>query len=517
MKDRVQEVIDKAITAQGASHLCMMLGSAFAANQAIFLKMTSEGYSTGASALAAVLVAVIVAGFVDGTLKGWLPFTLAGLVGKKDRKTGVERYAWFNWTVRILTLILLFVTTYLNVGLTPDIVDKTVGEVNTSEQDSRTARVMDRYTKDLSIYENELNDATARLNGLEKGKKVAVAELIASKSNIKVADLWAKGNSWVYTADCKGCASAIKSAQRQVDKDITEAKKAKADAKTALSAFMSTTGATTDQVVLTANNEITKAKEHNQESKETWTSLMMVIMVVSTIVFIGATLIIVLYEEETGEDTSHRATAGNILKGVFGKTKNGLTKAAVKIFGLDKITVAPTLAGVDYSVRISSTQSHRAQKDRTQHRDTERSTERTQNTGKKSCSVSQKEVRETQNKTELSYTEPNTERVLYSDNGRGKEWPTPDNVEEWKKLVKKARLWPIQADEAQSEETRKRNREKWELFVRYAARFGYRAGIGEAGKPFVNNHAEPVWSDDDHQVVWNIGEGGDFDQPSNDN
>jgi hypothetical protein len=68
-----------------------------------------------------------------------------------------------------------------------------------------------------------------------------------------------------------------------------------------------------------------------------------------------------------------------------------------------------------------------------------------------------------------------------------------------------------------SEETRKRNREKWELFVRYAARFGYRAGIGEAGKPFVNNHAEPIWSDDDHKAVWNLGEGGDFDDPYTEN
>jgi hypothetical protein len=481
MKDRVQEVIDKAITAQGASHLCMMLGSAFAANQAIFLKMTSEGYGTGPSALAAVLVAVIVAGFVDGTLKGWLPFTLAGLVGKKDRKTGVERYAWFNWTVRILTLILLFVTTYLNVGLTPDIVDKTVGEVNTSEQDSRTARVMDRYTKDLSIYENELNDATTRLNGLEKGKKVAVAELIASKSNSKVADLWAKGNSWVYTADCKGCASAIKSAQRQVDKDIAEAKKAKADAKTALSAFMSTTGATTDQVVLTANGEITKLKEDNQESKETWTSLMMVIMVVSTIVFIGATLIIVLYEEETGEDTSHRATAGNILKGIFFKGKNGITKAAVKVFRLNEFTVAPTLAGVSHSVRISPTQSHTAQKDRTQHSNTERSTERTQNTGKKSCSVQQKEVRETQNKTENPYTEPNTAPVLMMQNREGQEWPTPENPDGWDLLVKRAREWAKQSVNADNKETRDRNKLRWNTFVEYAALFGYRAGVGENG------------------------------------
>jgi hypothetical protein len=90
-------------------------------------------------------------------------------------------------------------------------------------------------------------------------------------------------------------------------------------------------------------------------------------------------------------------------------------------------------------------------------------------------------------------------------------------VEEWKLLVKKARLWPVQAEVAQSEETRKRNREKWLLFVAYAKRFGYRAGISKAGKPFVNNHAEPIWSDDDHQVVWNIGEGGDFDQPNTDN
>jgi hypothetical protein len=369
----------------------------------------------------------------------------------------------------------------------------------------------------LSIYEGEFNATSKRLADLEKGKKAATAELIATKSNSRVAALWAKGNSWVYTPDCSGCASAIKSAQRQVDKDIKEAKREKAAAKEALTAFMATTGAATNEVVLTANDEITKAKEHNEASKKTWSGLMIVIMVVSTVVFIGSTLIIVLYEEETGEDTSHRATAGNIIKGIFMKTKNGVTKAAVKVFGLDKFTVTPTLAGVSHSVRITPTQTSTEQNTGTQHRkteSTEQNTESTQKRKKKACSVSTNTVRETQKKTETTDTEASTEVILHSDNGAGQRWPTPDNAEEWKLLVKKARLWPIQAEVAQSEETRKRNRQKWELFVKYARRYGYRAGIGEAGKPFVNNHAEPIWSDDDHQVVWNIGEGGDFDQPN---
>lgn len=486
-KDRIQEVITRAITAQSMSHMCMMLGSAFAANQAIFLKMLSEGYSPNTSIIAAVSVAVIVAGFVDGTLKGWLPFTIASFVGKKDRKTGVERHAWFNWVVRILTIVLLFVTTYLNVGLTPDIVDKTVGEADTSQQDHRTDRALNKYEGDLAIYTANKNDATAILSDLEKNKKTRTAELIAAKTNQKIARLWMSGNTWVLTPDCKGCSSAIRSAQRQTNKDIQTAQQNKDKAISALSGFMATSGKATDQVLLSANTEIEILNTENKASKKTWTGLMMVIMIISTVVFIGSTLIIVVYEEETGEDVDRRATVGNISKAAFFKAKNWLTKGVVRKTGLDKFVVATTLAGVGSFPIMPHTQGNTEYKARKPEQDTEAPQR------KNKCNTDNQH-RKTQKNTETTNTEP---IIIESQNRVGDRWPTPNANKQWKLLVKKAREWAKQSKIANTEKTREKNENKWSIFCDFAAQFGYRCGVSDSGTAFITLDDAPEIIEDE--------------------
>jgi hypothetical protein len=511
-KDRTRDVIDGALQAQVISHLALTVGTMYGVNKAAFGMLVSNGTAIETAAIIAVLAAVPAGIAVDGSLKKWLPYVIAWMTGKKDVDTGVERKGWLNWIIMFLCVAQLGVSTFLNFSVSPEIVEDAAGEIDTEKYDRMADRATTRYEKDLGRIEQGISQAQSEVSKAEQSKAALIAAAKQSKG-AQMAKLAASGNGWAKSQT----AAAERSAGRKGDRLIAAATAKLEKEQSRLSDYMDKSGSTLDSVTVATTGLTVATTTKHEQKKGRWTAVMVWFMALMAFTFVLSTIVVVVLEEETGEDFDSLPTASNIIGGVFKKTSNAFTKMAVKIFGLDKITVAPTLAGVDYSVRISSTQSHTAQEDRTQHSNTERSTGTTQNTGKKSCSVSPKEVRETQNKTELPYTEPNTERVLYSDNGRGKEWPTPDNVEEWKKLVKKARLWPIQADEAQSEETRKRNREKWELFVRYAKRFGYRAGIGETGKPFVNNHPEPIWSDDDHQVVWNIGEGGDFDQPNTDN
>ena len=511
-KNRIRDVIDGALQAQVISHLALTLGTMYGVNKAVFGGLVSNGTAIETAAMLAALAGVLGGIAVDGSLKKWLPYTIAWVTGKKDRDTGVERKGWLNWIIMFLCVAQLGVSTFLNFSVSPEIVEDAAGEIDTEKYDRMADRATTRYEKDLGRIEQGRSQAQSEVSKAEQAKASLIASAKQSKG-AQMAKLAASGNGWAQSQ----IAGAVRSAERKGDKLIAAATAKLEKEQSRLSAYMEKSGSALDSVTVAATSLTVGTTNKHEEKKGRWTSVMIWVMGLMALTFVLSTVVVVVLEEETGEDFDSLPTASNIIGGVLKKAKNLFTKAAVKIFGLDKITVAPTLAGISHSVQIAPTQRYTAQNTATQHSNTERSTGTTQNTGKKSCSVSPKEVRETQNKTEMPYTEPHTERVLYSDNGRGKEWPTPDNVEEWKKLVKKARLWPIQADEAQSEETRKRNREKWELFVTYAKRFGYRAGIGETGKPFVNNHPEPIWSDDDHQVVWNIGEGGDFDQPNTDN
>jgi len=504
-KDRTRDVIDGALQAQVISHLALTVGTMYGVNKAAFGMLVSNGTAIETAAIIAVLAAVPAGIAVDGSLKKWLPYVIAWITGKKDVDTGVERKGWLNWIIMLLCIAQLGVSTFLNFSVSPEIVEDAAGTVNTDQYDRMADRATNRYEKDMSRIEQGIASAQSEVSKAESTKAQLIEAAKQSKGS-EMARLAASGNGWA-----KGeIASAIRSAERKGDKLIAAATAKLEKEQSRLTTYMEKSGSTLDSVTVAATGLTVATTNKHEEKKSRWSAVMIWFMGLMAFTFVLSTVVVVVLEEEMNEDFDRLPTASNIASGVFKKAKNGITGAMVKIFGLDKFTVTPTLAGVSHSVRISPTQSSTAQKDRTQSRNTEP----TQKAEKKACSVSRNDNRETQQKTELPTTERNTARILYADNGRGKEWPTPDNVEEWKKLVKKARLWPIQADQAQSEETRKRNRKKWELFVAYAKRFGYRAGIGETGKPFVNNHPEPIWSDDDHKVVWEIGEGGDFDQPN---
>lgn len=515
MKNRITEVIDKALKAQSASHLCMMMGSAFAANQAVFIKMQNEGYSDGTAAISAAIVAAVVASFVDGTLKGWLPFTIAGVIRKKDRKTGVERYAWFNWVIRILTLILIGVTTYLNVGLTPDIVDSAVGEADTSQYDTRMARAYDRYDRDLSIYEKNQATAQAELSKLKRRKKDDTKELIASKANAEVARLWASGNGWVMTPDCSGCKKAIQGAKRQVDEKIAEAEQKLSVAQAELSKFMSAAGASTDSIVVAANTGISFLENKNNSTKKTWTGITMVIMIISTVVFIGSTAVIVAYEEETGEDTSYRPTFQNILKNMFVKIKSGATTLVVKGFRLNNISHVPALAGTQV-VTDYPTPEHRSPKNRKSEQSQKKSQESEKRSEKNRCKT---EKCSTGVKSQSGETQKMPERTVPVSSdiarteyapGRVEEWPAPDEPG-WDNFRKSARGWWDYANETDSATTKATNLEKWERVKEHCAAVGYIATVEENKKgklrPVIRKAAfgEPIVLVEDQEYEWTNG------------
>lgn len=522
--NRVQDVIDRALTAQNGAYMCLMLGTAWRVNEFVFDKIVSKGVNEQVAAVVAVLIAVLGASFIDGTLKGWLPYTIAGVFNKKDRKTGVERLGWFNWMVRIMTIVLLSVTTYFNLGVTPDIADKMAGEANTEKEDQRMSMAVSRYSESLAIYKDKLSDATRQYDALVASEKQKTVELISRYANSNVAKLYAKGNDWVRTPDCSGCARAIRKAEREVAASIKASKAEKEQADAELTKFMQTTGAVTDSVTISATAAIGKKISDNQQEKERWGSALMWFMLVSTIVFIGSTAVIVIYEEDTGEDTSYRPTVQNILKNMFVKAKSGATRLVVKGFGLNQINYVPALSGARV-ITTAPTPQHRPTESRntgTQNRsqNTEQKSER--NTGNRTektdcksgkCDSDKGSVaRETQKMSDNGSTEATQNAVLHAQNSEGQEWPTPDNKPEWDKLVKRAREWAKNSMvdttgengevDAKKERTRLKNQIRWKVFVKFANAHGYRAGIGKSGVPFVNNDPEPVWSEDGTTVYF---------------
>jgi lambda repressor-like predicted transcriptional regulator len=487
-KDRTRDVIDGALQAQVISHLALTVGTMYGVNKAAFGMLVSNGTAIETAAIIAVLAAVPAGIAVDGSLKKWLPYVIAWMTGKKDVDTGVERKGWLNWIIMLLCVAQLGVSTFLNFSVSPEIIEDAAGEIDTEKYDRMADRAVTHYEKDMGRIEQGIAQAQSEVSKAEKAR----ADLIASAKQSKgaqMAKLAASGNGWAQNE----IASAVRNAERKGDKLIASATAKLEKEQGRLSQYMEKSGSTLDSVTVAATGLTVATTTKHEQKKGRWTSVMVWFMGLMAFTFVLSTVVVVVLEEEMDEDFDSLPTASNIASGVLKKTTNAITKTAVKIFGLDKITVAPTLAGVSHSVRINPTQSHTAQEDGTQHSNTGRSTERTQNTGKKSCSVQQKEVRETQNKTENPHTEPNTAPVLMMQNREGQEWPTPENPDGWDLLVKRAREWAKQSVNADNKETRDRNKLRWNTFVEYAALFGYRAGIGEAESRFVNKDAEPIF------------------------
>ena len=365
-KDRTRDVIDGALQAQVISHLALTVGTMYGVNKAAFGMLVSNGTAIETAAIIAVLAAVPAGIAVDGSLKKWLPYVIAWITGKKDVDTGVERKGWLNWIIMLLCIAQLGVSTFLNFSVSPEIVEDAAGTVNTDQYDRMADRAVTHYEKDMSRIEQGIASAQSEVSKAESTKAQLIEAAKQSKGR-EMARLAASGNGWA-----KGeIASAIRSAERKGDKLIATATAKLEKEQSRLSTYMEKSGSTLDSVTVAATGLTVATTNKHEEKKSRWSAVMIWFMGLMAFTFVLSTVVVVVLEEEMNEDFDRLPTASNIASGVFKKAKNGITGAMVKIFGLDKFTVTPTLAGVSHSVRISPTQSSAAQKDRTQSRNTE--------------------------------------------------------------------------------------------------------------------------------------------------
>lgn len=329
---RLEEVINAALSTQIATHVILMLGTAFAVNQAIFKMMLERGLSDKAASIGSVALAILAAKAIDGGLKQLLPYWIASIVGEKDKKTGVERLRWFNWVVAILTLSMLGASTYTNIALTPDIADKAVGEVNTSQYTAMADGARSRYESDLARFDEDVEEARKSLAEATANKDKAIDVAMKSQGG-EMYRLAKGGNSWASGK----LAGAVRSAERQANKAITAAQSTLEQAKQKRAAYIASSGANLDSVQLASTSLTLSAENNNQMKKGRFTGILFWIMIASLVGFICATIVVVTAEERGGYDTSQRATLGNVINGVGNKAKTGTISRLVKWFGLNRI------------------------------------------------------------------------------------------------------------------------------------------------------------------------------------
>ena len=495
-KDRTRDVIIGALNAQVISHLALTVGTMYGVNKAVFDAIVANGTDIETAAIAAVCAAVPAGIAVDGSLKKWLPYVIAWITGKKDRDTGVERKGWLNVVILLLCVAQLSVSTFLNFSVSPEIVDDAAGTANTEKYDRMAERANGRYEKDLGRISEGINQAKKTLAVAEKNKADLVAAAKKSKG-AEMARLAEGGNGWAKNE----IAAAVRRAERKGDRSIKTATKALEKERSRESAYMDKSGGTLDSVTVAATALTVNTENKLEEKKSRWTNVMMIFMGLMAFTFILSTVVVVVLEEETGQDFDQLPTASNIVGGIFNKTKRGFTKGVISVFGLEKFTNAPNLAVAGQDYAAIATQSHAAQNTGTQKDNTVPTQER----AKKACSVSGFKDSKTQERTEPTDTDTNTGPVLHARNQEGVEWPTPENKKEWGKLVRKAREWAKESIGDSTPETKERNAKKWAVFCEYAKNHGHRAGTSDEGKPYViNQAAEPVWSEGDTRVVWSV-------------
>lgn len=290
-----------------------------------------------------------------------------------------------------------------------------------------------------------------------------------------------------------------------------------------LNGYISSSGkeVTASQASLIQSFEDDKAEV--KATKGRWGSAFITFWIISYIGFIGCTVIVVVYEDETGEDVTHNPTVLSVAWRSFVRVKDNVLAFIIRQAGLGNEFQMPALAG---KARLTDTPTPPKKKQKytvggwseTQNRNTEsqKTTQKTeQEKSENRRSVCDRSGRETQKSAENN----STEVVLTAQNREGEEWPTPDNRAEWNKLVKRAREWAKQsiaeASDERAERTRQRNETRWNTFVAYASQFGYRAGLSAgSGKAYVNQDPEPIWAEDGQSVYFGSAQDADFDVPA---
>jgi hypothetical protein len=148
LKDKREEIVNTSLGIQVAAHLGLMLGTIGAIVPAAFnYALNDVGLPLMYANILAAMVGGIAAKAVDGGLKKYLPYTVAWLAGGEDKDTGAERMKVFNWLVLLICLVQLLTTFYMNLAVTPDVVQYATGDADVSDQERRLTSQADCLLK----------------------------------------------------------------------------------------------------------------------------------------------------------------------------------------------------------------------------------------------------------------------------------------------------------------------------------------------------------------------------------
>lgn len=489
LKEKREEIVQTSLGIQVATHLGLMLGTIGAIVPAAFnYALNDVGLPLMYANVLAALVGGIAAKAVDGGLKKYLPYTVAWLAGGKDKDTGAERMKVFNWLVLLICMVQLGATFYMNLAVTPDVVQYATGDADVSGQERRLTSQEDIYRSGLSSKDEAVQMAKDNLETAKNNAANYVTTAQASKG-AEMARLAAGGNGWAKNE----IAGAVASAKRKGDQEVKAAQKELSTALRGKDSYVEKNGTALSGIAATITGEIVAVEDAHKSKQGRWNKSIILFNIVCLIGFIIATIIVVLWEVEEGRDVRSRPTLGNVAAGIGRKTHAGTINTLRKIFRLDNFVAAPALSVAGFGAAPPTP---------TQYRKTERTATKTEcKTGKcppkseKTNSDTENQHRETQRNTEYTHTEQDTETFLptSAQNRVGVVWPTPEDSAGWVALCKKARGWSIQAIEAEKGDTKEKNLKKWGIFAEYAGTFGYRCERStDTGRAVISLDPEPI-------------------------
>lgn len=473
--NRIKDLVDGALSGQVAFHLFMMLGTGLGANIAAYPELITLGIPEQYAVYGAAIVGVIAAMSVDGFFKRGLPYAVSVLAGKKDRATGLERKRGFNVVVIALVALTGFVSIYLNFSITPEISSGIVKGPDQSRRDARIAAVVNKSDRDVAKLEKTRDNAREDLKKAEGDREEAIT---AAENHYgqEEGDRYRNKNGY----SLKILRPYVDKAKRQHDPLVKaeqeKVNKAEADLAAFLASSTERLNADKDRI----NEEYDKAEGNAAASKGRWTYAFFLLWIVSFGGFIGCTAVVVMYEDETGEDVTHNPTIFSVTWKLIVRLKNRILRGVIKKGKLEYAFQMPSLASntalqhlpTPPPERQKPAQSER--KVRSQEgvrRKSECKTEKCQVKSEKPNSDNdRKSQKKSENRASDSPDNANTEKG----SSRVEEWPAP-NEPGWAAFCRKARQWWDYAKETDSASTRAINEQRWQQVIAHCNFVGYEA------------------------------------------
>ncbi|MEL6660971.1 MAG: hypothetical protein AAFO03_08130 [Bacteroidota bacterium] len=338
MKSR--EIVLKALSGQTWSHVVLVLGTIGAVVPATFYYGLNELHlNNWLSSGLALIVGIAAAKIVDGGLKTFLPAAVAWVLGRKDRPTGAERNPLFNILIVVLSIMMLGATIFLNLTVSPDVVQMATGDADTATEESKVDRREDLFRTALKPYEKQMALAESELKDAQK-EKDRLLDAAERSQGTKMYNLYRQGNKWakiqlqsaINKATSKG-STLLTAAQQKYDQAIADQK-----------AFVSTETAAIDSVQVSSAERIAVIEAAHNDKQARWTSSVVLINIFALIAFIVFTILVVIWEIEEGQDARNAPTLHNVYRRATAKAGSGMVNRFRDWFNLDEFVLSPALA-----------------------------------------------------------------------------------------------------------------------------------------------------------------------------